>query len=134
MTIITDRIAAVCRDCGTLFWDLNGHKLCDSCKCERVNGAGELELDDPDDVINRPQPTFRRSYALCDGVKITGAQLREACHAWQVGGSMMLGRCLGGIKEAKTGKRGFTTAEYGALVQLVREHTGDQVDYSQETT
>lgn len=34
-----------CRDCSTHFEDLNGHKLCDACLCEHINGAGILELD-----------------------------------------------------------------------------------------
>lgn len=42
-----------CRACHAVFEDLNGHKICDVCLVDRVNGAGELELDDPDDVINR---------------------------------------------------------------------------------
>lgn len=123
MTITTDRVAAVCRDCGTLFWDLSGHGLCDACTCERVNGAGELELDDPDDVINRPQPTFHRSYALCDGVKITGAQLREACHAWQMGSAAL----------GSWAVRNKCIRQYGALVLAVRAHLNDQIDYSQES-
>lgn len=63
-------------------------------------------------------------------LSLTPRQLREACHAWQVGGSVMLGRCLGGIKEKRTGRRAFTVAEYSALVNLVREHLEDQTDYS----
>lgn len=45
-----------CRGCSVEFEDINGHALCDECLVDRVNGAGELELDDPDDVINRPLP------------------------------------------------------------------------------
>ncbi len=41
-----------CRSCRIKFEDVNGNALCDSCLVDRVNGAGELELDDPDDVIN----------------------------------------------------------------------------------
>lgn len=48
--------AVTCRACGVRFEDVNGHRLCDPCLAERINGAGELELDDPDDVINQTQP------------------------------------------------------------------------------
>lgn len=44
---------AVCRSCGFSFLDTNGKRLCDTCLVERVNGAGELEDDDPDDPINQ---------------------------------------------------------------------------------
>lgn len=37
---------ATCKDCSIHFEDLNGHKLCDGCLCEYINGAGILELDD----------------------------------------------------------------------------------------
>ncbi len=47
-----------CRGCQTQFEDVSGHRLCDECLVDRVNGAGELELDDPDDVINQPPLTF----------------------------------------------------------------------------
>lgn len=48
--------AVKCRACDAKFEDINGKGLCDPCLVERINGAGELELDDPDDVINQPQP------------------------------------------------------------------------------
>jgi len=35
-----------CKGCGIQFHDLNMHELCDDCLVERINGAGELELDD----------------------------------------------------------------------------------------
>ncbi len=47
-----------CRSCRIEFEDVNGHKLCDECLIDRVNGAGELELDDPNDVINQSALTF----------------------------------------------------------------------------
>lgn len=46
-------VGATCRACGFAFLDANGRRLCDTCLALRVNGAGELEDDDPDDVINR---------------------------------------------------------------------------------
>lgn len=46
-------VGAVCRSCGFSFLDQNGERLCDTCLVERVNGAGELEDDDPDDAINQ---------------------------------------------------------------------------------
>lgn len=63
---------------------------------------------------------------------LTEAQLAGAAHAWDVGGCLMLGRWLGTWKEGQTGRRGFTTAEYGELVLAVRKHLGDDTDYSQE--
>lgn len=46
-------VGATCRSCGVAFFDTSGKRLCDECLVERVNGAGELEDDDPDDVINQ---------------------------------------------------------------------------------
>lgn len=46
---------STCRGCGAQFTDLGGHGLCDSCMVDRVNGAGELELDDPDDPAVAPE-------------------------------------------------------------------------------
>lgn len=52
---------ATCRGCGDAFFDQNGRRLCDTCLCERVNGAGLLEDDDPDDVINLPAAPWSTS-------------------------------------------------------------------------
>jgi hypothetical protein len=38
--------AAICQDCQKPFDDINRHGYCDACLCERINGAGILELDD----------------------------------------------------------------------------------------
>lgn len=67
--------AVTCRACGAKFEDINGKRLCDICLVERINGAGELELDDPDDVINLlpitcgvhhlPAPSNPRGILLC---------------------------------------------------------------------
>lgn len=48
--------AVTCRACGAVFVDLSNKRLCDVCLVDRVNGAGELELDDPDDIINQTAP------------------------------------------------------------------------------
>lgn len=50
----------------------------------------------------------------------------SARRAWE-GGSGLLGLWLSGYKEQTTGKRNFTTAEYGELVDIVagrRLHSG----------
>lgn len=81
-----------CRSCGTSFQDLNGLQLCDDCMVDRVNGAGELELDDPDDVINWDTPrsviarTARRQCRVCDtpytvALDYDGPPLCEPCRA-----------------------------------------------------
>lgn len=49
-------VGATCRSCGLAFFDTNGKRLCDSCLVGRVNGAGELEDDDPEDAINQVPP------------------------------------------------------------------------------
>ena len=53
LSLIPTAPRVACRGCRVVFEDFNGHKICDVCLVDRVNGAGELELDDPDDVINR---------------------------------------------------------------------------------
>ena len=52
--------------------------------------------------------------------------LREACEAWDHGGTLSLGLWLSRYKPR------FSVADYGALVQLVRDELGDDTDYSKE--
>jgi hypothetical protein len=62
--------------------------------------------------------------------------LKEACDAWgrtPTTGSGYIGLSLWFLTyKARHGEKGFTVAEYGALVQLVRLELGDDTDYSQE--
>lgn len=55
---------------------------------------------------------------------LTPRQLDQAAHAWHLG-SAALG--------AWAARNGFIQ-RYGELVKAVREYTGDDIDYSQETT
>lgn len=55
---------------------------------------------------------------------LTPRQLEQAAHAWECGGCLMLGGWAA---------RNKLSYQYSQLVQLVREHTGDTTDYSQET-
>lgn len=55
---------------------------------------------------------------------LSEAALAEACHAWQTGGTLALSLWLSRYKPR------FTTADYGALVRLVRAELGDTTDYS----
>lgn len=59
-------------------------------------------------------------------LKLSPAALREACHAWQIGGTLALGLWLARYKPH------FTVADYGALVRLVRAELDDDTDYSKE--
>jgi hypothetical protein len=52
--------------------------------------------------------------------------IAEACHAWEIGGSLALGLWLSKYKPR------FSVADYAALVRLVRLELDDQTDYSQE--
>lgn len=54
---------ATCRGCGLAFFDESARHLCDACLCERINGAGFLEDDDPDDPINLPAAPWATSSA-----------------------------------------------------------------------
>jgi hypothetical protein len=63
---------------------------------------------------------------MADDLKVSRRQLREACAAWQSGGTLGLGLWL------SKHKAHFTTHDYSELVGLVRVELGDQTDYSQE--
>ena len=52
--------------------------------------------------------------------------IREACEAWDHGGSLSLGLWLSRYKPR------FNVADYGALVALVRAEMDDDTDYSKE--
>lgn len=51
-------------------------------------------------------------------------QLRDACQAWQSGGTLGLGLWISKFKAH------FTVADYGELIALVRAELGDDTDYS----
>jgi len=53
-------------------------------------------------------------------------ELREACHAWQSGGTLGLGLWLSKHKPR------FTVHDYGDLVAMVRVELRDDTDYAQE--
>ena len=57
---------------------------------------------------------------------LSRAALREACHAWQVGGTLMLGLWLARYKPK------FSVKDYSELVEMVRVALDDHKDYSQE--
>jgi hypothetical protein len=59
-------------------------------------------------------------------IDLSKRQLREACAAWQSGGTLGLGLWL-----SKHTPR-FTVAQYGDLVAMVRVELNDSRDYSQE--
>jgi hypothetical protein len=61
-----------------------------------------------------------------DELKVSKRQLKEACHAWESGGTLALGLWLSKHKPH------FTVRDYGDLVELVRVELNDTVDYSQE--
>ena len=68
---------------------------------------------------------------------LSHADLEVAAHVWQTTGSAGLGHWLaeylGRTRPTKKNgepNRAFTVAEYGALVADVREHLGDETDYS----
>jgi hypothetical protein len=65
-------------------------------------------------------------------LKLSLFDLRAACRAWNVSGSAGLGLWFGRYQE-RHGRKGFTVAEYGALVVLVREKLNDTTDYSATT-
>lgn len=65
MIPVAPRIA--CRDCHKVFEDLKGHRLCDVCLVEYINGAGELELDDEIDWERTQAPR------VVEGQRITCA-------------------------------------------------------------
>jgi len=55
---------------------------------------------------------------------LTPRQLDEAAHAWEIGGSAVLGLWCA---------RNRLIHDYGRVVRLVREYLHDDTDYSQET-
>lgn len=59
-------------------------------------------------------------------LRLSRAALREACHAWQTGGTLALGAWLAHYKPR------FSTHDYGELVAMVRVELGDDHDYSQD--
>lgn len=63
LILVGPRVA--CRDCHAVFEDLSGHKLCDQCLCEYINGAGELELDDE---IDFDAPRHTPTQAKCASI------------------------------------------------------------------
>ncbi len=63
---------------------------------------------------------------MADTLIIGKRQLREACAAWQSGGTMALG--LGLSKH----KPRFGTNDYADLVEMVRAELKDERDYSKE--
>ena len=61
-----------------------------------------------------------------DKYNVSEVAIREACEAWDHGGSLSLGLWLSRYKPR------FNVADYGALVRLVRAEMGDDTDYSRE--
>jgi hypothetical protein len=57
LALIPSGSRVACRDCRVVFEDLNGHKLCDQCLCDHINGAGELELDNDEIDWETPRST-----------------------------------------------------------------------------
>ncbi len=55
---------------------------------------------------------------------ISETAITEACHAWQIGGSLALGLWLSKFKPK------FNTQDYAAIVGLVRVELSDTTDYS----
>ena len=58
-------------------------------------------------------------------LKLSRPALREACEAWK-DGTLALGAWIAKYKPR------FSTADYGALVAMVRAELKDDKDYSQE--
>lgn len=63
---------------------------------------------------------------MADSLTIGRRQLREACAAWQSGGTLGLGLWLSKHKPR------FGVNDYAELVAMVRAETGDDTDYSKE--
>lgn len=61
-----------------------------------------------------------------DKYSLSETAIREACEAWQHGGTLSLGLWLSKYKPR------YTVQDYGALVRLVRAELDDDTDYSQE--
>ena len=61
-----------------------------------------------------------------DPLHVSEVAIREACEAWQHGGTLSLGLWLSKYKPR------FTVADYSALVKLVRAELDDDTDYSKE--
>jgi hypothetical protein len=59
-----------------------------------------------------------------DELKVSKRQLRDACHAWDSGGTLALGLWLSKHKPH------FTVRDYSDLIELVRTELNDAVDYS----
>lgn len=74
-----DAPAPACRACGKT--SVGTHGLCDACLVDRVNGAGELELDDPDDLFARPPRSVARAQQQATiTCRVCGARSQQSIH------------------------------------------------------
>lgn len=57
---------------------------------------------------------------------LSSTALQEACHAWEVGGTLALSLWLSRYKPR------FSVQDYSELIRQVRAELGDTTDYSKE--